>query len=222
MVPLTPRICYNLSTSVKPLIKNERINNMRYQHFYSIHPLISDYLTRFIQKGDRLIDATLGNGHDTYKMAELLKGNGEIYAFDIQQSAIERSRELLATLPLPQPTIHLIKASHADFDSYITEAVNLIIYNLGYLPKGDKNITTEAESTLKSIALGLSLLKPNGIIIIAVYHGHDAGKQEKESLERYLSELDQNYFNVLKQQFINQKNTPPFIYVIEKADNQVE
>lgn len=198
------------------------IKNMRYQHLNSIHPLITDYLHKHIQPGNTVIDATLGNGYDTLKIAELLLGQGKIYGFDIQPLAIESSQQLLSSLPAPKPIIHLIEDSHANFAQYIQEEVDFIIYNLGYLPKGNKAITTLAESTLQSVKSGLALLKANGIMLIAVYHGHDAGKSEKATLESYLSTLDQKYFNVLKQQFINQKNTPPFIYVIEKANNTVE
>ena len=93
---------------------------------------------------------------------------------------------------------------------------------MGYLPKGDKEITTLADSTLESVIAGLELLTGNGKMLIAVYHGHDAGKEEKSVLEAYLQTLDQSQFHVFKQQFINQKNTPPFIYLIEKAKIQVE
>lgn len=195
---------------------------MRYQYLNSIHPLIAEYLQKHIQPGNTVIDATLGNGHDTLKIVELLAGTGTVYGFDIQSSAIESSHALLASLSDPKPTIELIEDSHEHFAQYIHEAVDFIIYNLGYLPKGDKEITTLAESTLKSVQSGLSLLRGNGIMLIAVYHGHDAGKAEKEALEQFLSILDQKQFNVLKQQFINQKNNPPFIYVIEKANNTVE
>lgn len=195
---------------------------MRYQYLNSIHPLITEYLQKHIQPGNIVIDATLGNGHDTFKIAELLAGSGKIYGFDIQPSAIENSKVLLASLPAPKPKIELIEDSHAFFAQYISEKVDFIIYNLGYLPKGDKEITTLADSTLKSVQSGLALLRGNGIMLIAVYHGHDAGKAEKEALEIFLSTLDQKQFNVLKQQFINQQNNPPFIYVIEKANNAVE
>lgn len=195
---------------------------MRYHYLNSIHPIIDEYLERFIQKESIVIDATLGNGHDTYKIAQKMGSNGIIYGFDIQQNAIDNSRDLLNTLPKPRPQIHLIEDSHAHFTQYIHEPVDFIIYNLGYLPKGDKAITTLAESTLASVKAGLSLLKGHGMMLIAVYHGHDAGKEEKMALETYLMNLNQKQFNVFKQQFINQQNTPPFIYLIEKAQNRVE
>lgn len=195
---------------------------MRYQYLNSIHPLIDQYLDLFIKPDSVVIDATLGNGHDSLKIAEKMNISGKLYGFDIQESAIKNSHETLSALTEHHPAIELIHDSHANFKAHITQPVDFIIYNLGYLPKGDKTITTLAESTLQSVQSGLELLRGNGKMLIAVYHGHDAGKAEKMILETYLETLDQQYFHVFKQQFINQKNNPPFIYLIEKAKNQVE
>lgn len=195
---------------------------MRYQYLNSIHPFIDQYLDQFIEPHSIVIDATLGNGNDSYKIAQKMDHRGKLYGFDIQALAIQNSEHLLRELPENRPTITLIQDSHANFQDHIEEPIDFIIYNLGYLPKGDKAITTLAESTLQSVKAGLALLKGNGKMLIAVYHGHDAGKAEKSALETYLSALDQAQFHVFKQAFINQKNTPPFIYLIEKAKFRVE
>ena len=198
---------------------------MRYQYLNSIHPLIDQYLDLFIKPDSVVIDATLGNGNDTLKIADKMDHNGKIYAFDIQALAIETSQKRLAEFTQSSehsPEIIFIQDSHANFKAHIQEPIDFIIYNLGYLPKGDKEITTLADSTLESVIAGLELLRGNGKMLIAVYHGHDAGKEEKSVLEAYLQALDQSQFHVFKQQFINQKNTPPFIYLIEKAKTRVE
>lgn len=195
---------------------------MRYQYLNSIHPLIDQYLDLFILPHSVVIDATLGNGHDSYKMAQKMNTCGKLYGFDIQKTAIENSQALLNKLSENGPQVVLIEDSHANFHDHINEPIDFIIYNLGYLPKGDKEITTLADSTLKSVQAGLELLASNGKMLIAVYHGHDAGKAEKIALENYLSKLDQAHFHVFKQEFINQKNNPPLIYLIEKAKIRVE
>ncbi|UNM96944.1 16S rRNA (cytosine(1402)-N(4))-methyltransferase [Ignatzschineria rhizosphaerae] len=195
---------------------------MRYQYLTSIHPLIDQYIDQFIQPHSIVIDATLGNGHDSYKIAQKMDHTGKLYGFDIQKMAIENSQQLLNTLPENAPKITLIEDSHSNFKTHIKEPVDFIIYNLGYLPKGDKEITTLAKSTLESVQAGLELLTDNGKMLIAVYHGHIAGQAEKIALEEYLQNLDQKAFHVFKQQFINQKNSPPFIYLIEKAKIRVE
>lgn len=191
---------------------------MRYQHLTTIHPLIDQYLKIFLSPGDSVIDATLGNGHDAQKIAKIIGATGTLYGFDIQEAAIQKSEEKLAQIPkIEQPNITLIYDSHANFSKHIEEEVALIIYNLGYLPGGDKSITTLPESTLASIRAGLTLLQPYGKMLIAVYHGHETGKAERDALAEFLESLDQRHYHVMKQQFINQKNNPPFLYIIEKS-----
>ncbi len=190
---------------------------MRYQYLNSIHPVIERHLQYFIKPNATVIDATLGNGHDLLKIADYLSKEGTIYGFDIQLAAIQKSEALLSTAQNIAPKVRLIHDSHTNFKQHISEPVDFIIYNLGYLPGGDKAITTIAESTLKSIQAGLELLTANGIMLIAVYHGHEAGKAEKTAIEDYLQSLDQKYFHVLQEAFVNQRNNPPFIYLIEKA-----
>lgn len=46
-------------------------------------------------EGDIVIDATMGNGHDTQFLAELVGENGHVYAFDIQESAVANTKERL-------------------------------------------------------------------------------------------------------------------------------
>lgn len=193
----------------------------RYQFLTSIHPIIDRYIERFVMPESRVIDATLGNGQDSLKIAQRLGAKGHLYSFDIQAEAIERSRELLKEAKIDPSQVSLIHDSHIHFKNYLApeEKIDFIIYNLGYLPRGDKSITTVAKSTLKSVEIGLSLLKPYGVMVIAVYHGHETGKEERDQLAQYLSTLDQQHYHVFRQQFINQKNHPPFLYLIERAYN---
>lgn len=45
-------------------------------------------------------------------------------------------------------------------------------YNLGWLPGGDKSITTELEDTLESIEAARRLVKSGGMISVMLYRGH--------------------------------------------------
>lgn len=45
-------------------------------------------------------------------------------------------------------------------------------YNLGWLPGGDKSITTKLEDTLESIEAAKRLVKHGGMISIMLYPGH--------------------------------------------------
>ena len=96
------------------------------------------------------------------------------------------------------------------------EEVSCVVFNLGYLPRAKHVVITKPDTTLEAIKKSLKLLKPNGIISIAAYIGHEGGLEEKNYICEYLDNLNQNEFNVLHMQFTNQINNPPQLILIEK------
>ena len=94
--------------------------------------------------------------------------------------------------------------------------IDAAIFNLGYLPKGDKSVVTKPQTTIAAIEDIFQILSKEGIIILVIYHGHPEGKIEKDALFDYLTQIDQEQAHVLQYQFINQQNNPPFICAIEK------
>lgn len=189
---------------------------MRYKLINNTVSITKEFIKNYIKDGQVVLDATVGNGNDTVLMAERVGASGRIYGFDIQQIAIDNTMKILKENKL-EDRVTLIKDSHEDLDKYITDPLDFIIYNLGYLPNGDKNIITQTESTRKSIISSLKLLNKNGLLLINSYIGHDGGKEENLAIENMLKELDQKKYNVLKHSFINQKNDPPILYIIEKS-----
>ncbi|WP_099160050.1 class I SAM-dependent methyltransferase [Virgibacillus ndiopensis] len=176
------------------------------------HQLLSDT----VQKNDTVIDATAGNGNDTFFLSKLVGEKGHVIAFDIQKQAISTVHEMLKQHHITNTQV--IHDSHENVSNYLDGVKQLsgAIFNLGYLPKGDKTIITHGESTVKAIQSMFDFLKVNGIIVLVIYHGHEGGKQEKEILLQYVKNLSQKTYNVLQYGFINQKNNPPFIIAIEK------
>jgi 16S rRNA C1402 N4-methylase RsmH len=170
-------------------------------------------------QGDIVIDATCGNGNDTLFLSRLVGENGHVFAFDIQKLAIENSKQRLADNNADQ-NVTFIHASHDEImerlRSTVFEKAAGAIFNLGYLPGSDKSITTTGSSTIRAIEQLLQLLKPEGIIVLVIYHGHEEGKSEKELVMDYVKNLDQKQAHVLQYEFINQKNDPPFVVAIEK------
>nr|WP_300004472.1 class I SAM-dependent methyltransferase [Tissierella sp.] len=189
---------------------------MRYRLINNTVSIAKTYIENYIKKGQIVLDATVGNGNDTKLLADKVGADGKVYGFDIQRLAIENTRKLLKENNLDKQ-VQLIIDSHENLEVYIHEGLDFIIYNLGYLPKGDKNIVTQSESTLKSIESSLKLLNPNGLLLINSYIGHDGGRKENQDIEIMLKSLNQKRYNVLKHNFINQKNTPPILYIIEKS-----
>lgn len=189
---------------------------MGYKKLKNTILITKNIINYYVKPGHIVLDCTVGNGNDTLLLAQNAGTKGKVYGFDIQDAAINNTSELLRQYELLNNVI-LIKDSHEYIEQYIHEELDFIIYNLGYLPGGDKTIKTSSLSTIKSIRQALDLLKVNGLLAVTVYVGHDGGLEEKKSLEDYLLNLNQDIFHVLKHKFINQKNNPPILYLVEKA-----
>ena len=91
-----------------------------------------------------------------------------------------------------------------------------IVFNLGYLPGGDKARTTKAETTLEAVRASLFLLKKNGLLCLTMYSGHPEGAEEKRALLAFAEGLDPKHWHVCSLSMPNQKNHPPEILLISR------
>ena len=176
-------------------------------------------LERAVQQGDITVDGTMGNGHDTVFLAQLVGESGHVYSFDIQEQAIHTTANKLETEHLQKPCT-LVHDGHEQIDTYIKEEhagkITGAIYNLGYLPGGDKSIITQADTTIASLEKLFDMMAPEGIIVLVIYHGHPGGEAERDALMHFVQNLSQQKAHVLKYDFINQVHSPPFLIAIEK------
>ncbi|PTO35135.1 class I SAM-dependent methyltransferase [Enterococcus mundtii] len=177
-------------------------------------------LEEIIQPGDHVIDATMGNGHDTVFLADKVGRTGQVYSFDIQKQALEATQQKLSENGLLDRT-KLFLQGHETIGEVIAEQqpIKAGIFNLGYLPKSDKSVITLPETTKTAMEEILKRLVPQGRMIIVVYYGHQGGEAELDMVQSFCQALPQERFNVLNYQFINQKNNPPILYCIEKKKN---
>ena len=174
-------------------------------------------LEKALSPGDVAIDGTMGNGHDTLFLAKLVGKQGHVYSFDIQESALEQTKARLEENEMAN-NVTLIHAGHEHVKSHIPEKTEIAgaIFNLGYLPGGDKDIITTAPTTISSVKQILEMMKPEGIIVLVIYHGHPGGDIERDEILQFARALPQDTAHVLEYRFLNQKNNPPFIVAIEK------
>lgn len=172
-------------------------------------------LASCIETGDVAVDATAGNGHDTLFLAQLVGTTGHVYAFDIQQEAINATTKRLEENEVASRAT-VILDGHESISSYVTREVSGAIFNLGYLPGANHEVITTGNTTIQAIEQLLQLLKVGGLIVLVVYHGHEGGKEERDEVLKYVSSLPQKYVHVLRYEFINQQNNPPFIIALEK------
>lgn len=179
------------------------------------------YLENAIDEGDIVVDATMGNGYDTKYLAQKVGETGFVYSFDVQEAALKSTKKKLDKENLTH-RVKLILDGHENMNKYVEGEVSCVLFNLGYLPRADHNIITKPETTIKAIEHSLNLLKPHGIISIAIYTGHEGGMEEKNSVYEFVKNLDQNEFNVLESGFINQINNPPQLVLIEKKKQYIK
>ena len=165
--------------------------------------LSHDFLAEVIDKKSIVVDATMGNGHDT---AFLAKRAVKVYAFDIQKQALDKTSQLLESQGLANA--ELILDGHETLDKYVKEPITAAIFNLGYLPSADKSLITKPSTTLEALTKILERL--------VVYHGHAGGAIEKEKVLAFVENLSQEDFATMLYQPLNQVNTPPFLIMIEK------
>jgi len=179
------------------------------------HDLIRDIL----HPGDIAIDATVGNGHDTVFLAEQVGPSGHIYGFDIQQAAIDSTLEKFRQAPSPEG-LTLIHASHADMDERIPVhhhgKVRAIMFNLGYLPGGDKTVITLTDSTLTALTVAARILAVEGIITLLAYPGHQGGDLETGQVKNWCEQLDTQQFEVSTIYSTEHKDSAPRLFVIRK------
>ena len=166
------------------------------------------------------VDATAGNGHDTLFLAEKVGSAGRVYAVDVQKDALAATAKLLEKKGADEQ-VRLFEGSHSGLLALVPEArhgkLTAVMFNLGYLPGGDKSLTTQWESTLPALRGALALLKSGGILTVVCYPGHPAGAIEANAVSRWAGTLDQVDFRVLRYSFENVANAPPYLIAVEKV-----
>ncbi|MEZ4819703.1 MAG: class I SAM-dependent methyltransferase [Bdellovibrionota bacterium] len=129
------------------------------------------------------VDATVGNGKDALFLAKRAE---ELFCFDIQPQAIANAKQAMQDIG-SDCQIHWIQASHAYMDAYVHGKIDICMFNLGYLPGGDQNITTHSASTIKALNIAIKKLHPEGVLSILCYPGHPAGMIEYETIQKWLA-----------------------------------
>jgi hypothetical protein len=171
-----------------------------------------------VSQADYLVDGTCGNGQDTKYLLSHAKATARILAMDIQQSAIDRTRQRVNDTDC-STQVKVVKDSHENIDQYF-HVVDVALFNLGYLPGGDHQLTTTAQSTIIALQRLLPLLRTGGIVGLVAYPGHPSGFLETKELDDFSIKLSQQQYHVGCFKLLNQVNQPPILYLIEKIGSE--
>lgn len=151
--------------------------------------LAHELLAAALHPGDRAIDATAGNGHDALFLAQQVGAQGGVYAFDVQEQALQSTRERLTAAGLDG----IVTLCHSGHEAMLQTVpgdwpgtVGAITFNLGYLPGSDKQTSTQADSTLQALTQATRLLRSGGLLSILAYRGHPGGQHEADAVAAWL------------------------------------
>ncbi len=165
--------------------------------------------------GARAVDATMGNGRDTLWLCQRVGPDGHVYAFDVQQEAVERTGQRLLDAGLSDRAT-LFCQGHQRMAECVPEPVDAVMFNLGWLPGAEHAVTTRTETTLRAVDAALTLLKPQGLMTVCVYPGHEEGARELKALTEWARQLDSKIYDALLECYMNQPNAPPQLIAVKK------
>jgi len=149
--------------------------------------LAHEFAAGFIGRGDLVIDATCGNGHDTLQLARLVGPHGKVLAFDIQPAALAETACRLKSEGLDDGRVQLIEGCHTTMAEHAAPAgAALVVFNLGYLPGGDHALTTAAGTTVVALDAAVRVLRSGGLLMVTCYPGHPEGAREAEVVRGWM------------------------------------
>lgn len=186
----------------------------RYGNMIDLLALHKQFILAHLGEGDTAVDFTMGNGHDTAFLSKTVGEHGRVYAFDVQQQALECTKDLLAREHCPD-NCTLVLDSHHKVKDYVKTPIRAGMFNLGYLPGSDKSVTTMRVTTMPAIEAAIDLLDHGGVLTVAVYPGHAEGDAEGRMLDAYFATLDRKRICCTQIRILNSP-TSPFFTVVEK------
>ena len=174
------------------------------------------FIMEHLREGDVAVDFTMGNGNDTLFLSKAVGESGRVFAFDIQEDALASTREHLVANGATE-NYTLICASHHRVKEFVNEPIKAGMFNLGYLPRsGRKAVTTMRQTTMPAVEAALELLAPDGVLIVAIYPGHEEGALEGEMLREYFAGLSK--YRICPSEFkILNSPTSPYFFLVEKS-----
>ena len=172
-----------------------------------------------VRPGDVVINATVGNGHDTLFLADLVGSTGKVFGFDVQPTALAAASKRLAG----RPNVVLIVGDHSRMRQSIPAEyhgrVAAVMFNLGYRPAGDHSVTTTAETTVPALAEALELIKPGGVLTVVAYRGHPGGQEEAVAVKEWLAGLSTKRFVSVEHASANETGPVLFVVVADVASH---
>lgn len=182
----------------------------------SIVPFAARLIAEAVRPGDVALDGTLGNGRDAIHLARLVGPSGRVHAFEVQPRAVREADAALRASGLrDRVTIH--EAGHERLDGLLPPTLRFraAMFNLGYLPGGDRAIVTRAETTIPALAGAFARLEGGGLLTVVVYPGHAGGASERDAVVAWAASLAPTRAKALRYEFLDPRGGAPLLLAIE-------
>jgi 16S rRNA C1402 N4-methylase RsmH len=171
-------------------------------------------IAEVLRPGSLAIDSTMGNGHDTLFLARCVAPGGRVMAFDVQPAALDATRRRLVDAGL-HDLVELRQVGHEHLASRLPDGwcgrVDAAMFNLGYLPGGDKSIVTTGGTTTRALTAALEVMSTEGRLSVMLYRHHADASPEVDAVEHWLSGLSDSWS-------ITQHCSPgPVLYVVQRV-----
>jgi hypothetical protein len=177
---------------------------------------VHDGLRALLRPGDWAVDATLGNGHDAALLTICVGSTGRVWGFDVQEAALAATRLRLGA----PPSFCALLADHAQLHEHLPpEArgrLRAVVFNLGYLPGGDHDLTTLRESSLAGLAVALDWLAPGGVLCCTCYPGRPQGLDEAQAVNAWFAGLPPSAGELTRIERAGTRQPAPFVLWLER------
>ncbi|MCY0902771.1 MAG: class I SAM-dependent methyltransferase [Firmicutes bacterium] len=184
------------------------------------HEWVGNALSRFADTLPlRALDLTVGNGHDTGRLAAAVGQRGVVIGCDIQVEALFRTSLHLQSIGLME-RVRLIQTDHAHLSGQLGStwhgSVHAAMANLGYLPGGDKSRVTRGDTTEAMLRGVLPLLTLHGLLTVIVYSGHPGGAEELQVVTQVADSLQPSLWRVAQVSFPGRAHHSPTLFAFER------
>ncbi|MBT8036962.1 MAG: class I SAM-dependent methyltransferase [Verrucomicrobiae bacterium] len=170
-----------------------------------------------VHEGDVVVDATVGNGHDTLFLANCVGVGGRVIGFDLQQDAIDSASRHMSESGIGSGVYDLHLLGHELMAAHLPMGVAAVMFNLGYLPGGDKGVITQVSTTLQALDSALHHLRGGGVLSVMCYPGHLGGDAEAQAVAGWFDRVAQSVDSATCYQRRGARETTPFLLVAQKS-----
>ncbi len=192
---------------------------MDFKHVPHLRDLSRAFVGQVVKPGDWALDGTAGNGHDTLFLVNLVGDAGKVFAFDVQQTSLDKTLTRLEATDVSH-RCQFCLGGHEQLTKTLPEEckgkLKASMFNFGYLPGSDKRITTKAKTSVEAVGNLLEYVCPGGVLSLHLYGGHAGGAGEIKAVMALCGELSEAEWRVAQYSILNKERNREVLLLVER------